>query len=144
LGFPPRPGEYKENGSLRDPKQRQGLPYGFTWTTDFDEVDPAKITINVLCSCGGCHTGRVVGDGKVKMIPGGPNTEVEPQMYAKLLRVTAQHFVVKFSPDPAKSIPDPARLTGFYNYLNKLRNEVQSDKLSANYFFGGAMFEKPK
>jgi hypothetical protein len=39
----------------------------------------------VFFSCAACHVGRVVVDGKMKFLPGMPNTQIEAQYYSKLL-----------------------------------------------------------
>lgn len=141
LGFPPRPGDYKNNGKLRDPNDRLGLPFGFGWATDPYEKDPKKQTLNTFFTCGACHTGRVIVDGKVKLIPGGPSTEVEPQGFALLQKETAKKFVFAFSPAPLKSAPDAGAMMGFYSYLQKLRNDIYTNKLSPGFFFGGIIHE---
>ena len=142
LGFPPRPGDYKKDGTLRDVRERQGLPYGFSFASSPYETNPKLQTLNVFFPCGGCHMGRVIVDGKVKYIPGGPNTEVEPQGYPVFLKNTAKKFVFNFSPDPKKSLPDAARLSAFYSYLVKLRDDLLAGKIKANFFFGGLVYEK--
>ena len=44
----------------------------------------------VFFSCAACHVGRVVVGGKMKFLPGMPNTEIEAQCYSKLLMLTAR------------------------------------------------------
>lgn len=86
LGFAPHPDDY-ENGELKPaPKRRHILPYGMVYQ------DPNLVATrrdapelqNVFFSCGGCHTGRVIVDGKVKHMFGAPNTEVDPAMFTEL------------------------------------------------------------
>jgi hypothetical protein len=43
----------------------------------------------VFFSCAACHVGRVVVGGRMKFLPGMPNTEIEGQYYSKLLMLTA-------------------------------------------------------
>ena len=47
----------------------------------------------VSFSCAACHVGRVVVSGKVKFLPGMPNTEIEAQYFSKLLMLTAAALV---------------------------------------------------
>jgi hypothetical protein len=47
----------------------------------------------VFFSCAACHVGRVMVSGKMKFLPGMPNTEVEAQYYSKLLMLTAAALV---------------------------------------------------
>jgi RoxA-like, cytochrome c-like len=58
----------------------------------------------VFFSCAACHVGRVVVGGKMKFLPGMPNTEVEAQYYSKLLLLTAAAFT-EAGFDPASSSP---------------------------------------
>jgi hypothetical protein len=50
---------------------------------------PGKLD-RVFFSCAACHVGRVMVDGKMKYLPGMPNTEIEGQYYSKLLMLTAE------------------------------------------------------
>ena len=54
-----------------------------------DSAAPARMD-RVFFSCAACHVGRVVVDGKMKFLPGMPNTEIEAQYYSKLLMLTAR------------------------------------------------------
>ncbi len=47
----------------------------------------------VFFSCAACHVGRVMAAGKMKFLPGMPNTEIEAQYYSKLLMLTAAALV---------------------------------------------------
>ena len=47
----------------------------------------------VFFSCGACHVGRVMVSGKMKFLPGMPNTEIEAQYYSKLLMLTGAALV---------------------------------------------------
>ncbi len=47
----------------------------------------------VFLSCAACHVGRVMVAGKMKFLPGMPNTEIEAQYYSKLLMLTAAALV---------------------------------------------------
>ncbi len=141
LGFPARPGDYDKNGKLKNQRLRQGLPFGFGWVKDPRETNPDRQTLNAFFTCAGCHTGRVIVNGKVQLIPGGPSTEVEPQKFARLQKDTAKKFIYKFSADPALVTAGLANLGNFYSYLGKLRQEIATGKRSPNFFFGGKMYE---
>jgi hypothetical protein len=58
----------------------------------------------VFFSCAACHVGRVVVSGKMKFLPGMPNTEIEAQYYSKLLMLTAA-ALVESGFDPASTSP---------------------------------------
>ena len=58
----------------------------------------------VFFSCAACHVGRVVVAGKMKFLPGMPNTEIEAQYYSKLLMLTAPRWW-----SPASTPPPPRR-----------------------------------
>jgi hypothetical protein len=47
----------------------------------------------VFFSCAACHVGRVMASGKMKFLPGMPNTEIEGQYYSKLIMQTAAALV---------------------------------------------------
>lgn len=87
LGFAPHPDDYDANGKL---VPSHLLPYGLA----FEDVamDPTTTTENVFFSCGACHTGRVLVDGKIRHLFGAPNTEVDSQMYTKALLETAKRL----------------------------------------------------
>ena len=64
----------------------------------------------VFFSCAACHVGRVMVAGKMKFLPGMPNTEIEAQYYSKLLMLTAA-ALVESGFDPASSAPvNPAAI----------------------------------
>jgi hypothetical protein len=58
----------------------------------------------VFFSCAACHVGRVMVAGKIRFLPGLPNTEVEAQYYSKLLMLTAA-ALVRTGFDPASRTP---------------------------------------
>jgi len=60
----------------------KGLPFGMVYA-----ANPETRLRHVFFSCAACHTGRVVGaDGKIKMLHGAPNTEIEPQSFGWRVR----------------------------------------------------------
>jgi hypothetical protein len=64
----------------------------------------------VFFSCAACHVGRVVVSGKMKFLPGMPNTEVEAQYYSKLLMLTGA-AMVESGFDPTSPTPvNPANI----------------------------------
>ena len=81
----------------------------------------------VFFSCAACHVGRVVVDGKMKFLPGMPNTQIEAQYYSKLLMLTGAALVKSgFDVDS----PTP---------INPKTIEVDRDAVQALY---GAMLDK--
>ena len=58
----------------------------------------------VFFSCAACHVGRVMVSGKMKFLPGMPNTEVEAQYFSKLLMLTGA-ALVESGFDPASTTP---------------------------------------
>ena len=59
------------------------------WEKDRPDFgSPGKLD-RVFFSCAACHVGRVVVGGKMKFLPGMPNTELEGQYYSKLIMLTA-------------------------------------------------------
>ena len=64
----------------------------------------------VFFSCAACHTGRVMVAGKMKFLPGMPNTEVEAQYFSKLLMLTGA-ALVESGFDAASTTPvNPANI----------------------------------
>ena len=88
LGFAPHPDDYGPDGTLKPEAERtHKLPYGMAF--EDPAMNPSATTENVFFSCGACHTGRVIVDGKIRHLYGAPNTEVDAQMYTALLMQTA-------------------------------------------------------
>lgn len=86
---------------------------------EHDKFQQPPKTDAVFFACSGCHQGRVivggkmdaegnvVTEGKMKFLPGMPNTEVEAQYFSRLLLETGLALVESgFSLD-AKQLPDP-------------------------------------
>jgi hypothetical protein len=64
----------------------------------------------VFFSCAACHVGRVMVSGRMKFLPGLPNTEIEAQYFSKLLMLTAA-ALVESGFDPASTTPvNPASI----------------------------------
>jgi hypothetical protein len=81
----------------------------------------------VFFSCAACHVGRVVVNGKMKFLPGMPNTQIEAQYYSKLLMLTGA-ALVKSGFDASSPTP-----------VNPNNIQVNRDAVQALY---GAMIEK--
>jgi mono/diheme cytochrome c family protein len=78
----------------------------------------------VFLSCGACHVGRVMVAGKMKFLPGMPNTEIEAQYYSKLLMLTAA-ALVESGFDPSSTAPvDPANIRPNTSAIRSLYAEM--------------------
>ncbi len=78
----------------------------------------------VFLSCAACHVGRVVVDGKIKFLPGMPNTEIEAQYFSKLLMLTAA-ALVESGFDPASTTPvNPANIRPNTSAVRALYTEM--------------------
>jgi hypothetical protein len=88
----------------------------------------------VFFSCAACHVGRVMVAGKMKFLPGMPNTEIEAQYYSKLLMLTAAALVESgFDPsstspvNPAAIKPNTGALRALYvEMLDKARQRPET------------------
>ena len=81
----------------------------------------------VFFSCAACHVGRVMVNGRMKFLPGMPNTQIEAQYYSKLLMLTGASLV-KSGFDVTSPTP-----------VNPKNIEVNRDAVQALY---GAMVDK--
>jgi len=78
----------------------------------------------VFLSCSACHVGRVVVDGRIKFLPGMPNTEIEAQYYSKLLMLTSA-ALVSSGFDPASPTPvNPANIQPNTGAIRALYTEM--------------------
>ncbi len=78
----------------------------------------------VFFSCAACHVGRVMVSGKMKFLPGMPNTEVEAQYFSKLLMLTAAQLV-ESGFDPASTTPvNPAAIQPKTSAVRALYTEM--------------------
>ena len=88
----------------------------------------------VFLSCGACHVGRVMVAGKMKFLPGMPNTEIEAQYYSKLLMLTGAALVESgFDPsttapvNPANIRPNTSAVRALYaEMLDKARQRPET------------------
>ncbi len=78
----------------------------------------------VFFSCAACHVGRVVVSGKMKFLPGMPNTEIEAQYFSKLLMLTGA-ALVESGFDPASTTPvNPANIKPNTSAVRALYTEM--------------------
>jgi hypothetical protein len=81
------------------------------WETDRPGFGTPGGMDRVFFSCAACHVGRVVVGGRMKFLPGMPNTEIEAQYYSKLLMLTSA-ALVESGFDPSSTTPvNPAAIT---------------------------------
>jgi hypothetical protein len=80
------------------------------WETDRPNFGMPGTMDRVFFSCAACHVGRVMVSGKMKFLPGMPNTEIEAQYFSKLLMLTGA-ALVESGFDPASTAPvNPANV----------------------------------
>ncbi len=78
----------------------------------------------VFFSCAACHVGRVMTAGKMKFLPGMPNTEIEAQYYSKLLMLTGA-ALTESGFDPASTAPvSPANIKPNRSAIRALYTEM--------------------
>ena len=94
------------------------------WERDRPTFGSAGTMDRVFFSCAACHVGRVMVSGKMKFLPGMPNTEIEAQYYSKLLMLTAA-ALVESGFDPASTTPvNPAKITPNSSVIRALYTEM--------------------
>jgi mono/diheme cytochrome c family protein len=74
------------------------------WETDRPNFGTPGTMDRVFFSCAACHVGRVMVAGKMKFLPGMPNTEIEAQYFSKLLMLTGA-ALVESGFDPTSTTP---------------------------------------
>ena len=78
----------------------------------------------VFFSCAACHVGRVMASGKMKFLPGMPNSEIEAQYFSKLLMLTGA-ALVQSGFDPASTTPvNPAGISPNTSAIRALYTEM--------------------
>ena len=98
-----------KNASLLVAKLRT-VDHEDNWEKDRPGFGSPGALDRVFFSCAACHVGRVVVDGKMKFLPGMPNTELEGQYYSKLIMLTAA-ALVESGFDPSSRTPvNPAAI----------------------------------
>ncbi len=94
------------------------------WERDRASFGSPGATDRVSLSCAACHVGRVVVGGRMRFLPGMPNTEIEAQYYSKLLMLTAGALVASGF-DPASTTPvNPAALEPKTSAVKALYGEM--------------------
>ena len=94
------------------------------WEKDRPGFGSPGTTDRVSLSCAACHVGRVLVAGKVRHLPGMPNTEIEAQYYSKLLMLTAA-ALVESGFDPASTSPvNPANIKPRTSAVKALYTEM--------------------
>ncbi len=80
------------------------------WERDLPGFGKPGSMDRVFFSCAACHVGRVMVSGKMKSLPGMPNTEIEAQFYSKLIMLTGA-ALIESGFDPASTTPvNPANI----------------------------------
>jgi processive rubber oxygenase RoxA-like protein len=94
------------------------------WERDRPSFGSPGSTDRVFFSCAACHVGRVMVSGKMKSLPGMPNTEIEAQYYSKLLMLTGA-ALVESGFDPASTAPvNPAGIKPNTSAVRALYTEM--------------------
>jgi hypothetical protein len=104
------------------------------WERDRPGFGSPGILDRVFFSCAACHVGRVMVSGKMKPLPGMPNTEIEGQYYSKLLMLTGAALVESgFDPastspvNPSAIKPDTSAIRALYTaMLDKARQHPET------------------
>jgi hypothetical protein len=94
------------------------------WERDRPNFGNPGTLDRVFLSCAACHVGRVIVSGKMRFLPGMPNTEIEAQYYSKLLMLTGA-ALVESGFDPASTTPvNPAGITPNTSAVKALYGEM--------------------
>ena len=94
------------------------------WERDRPSFGTPGTMDRVFLSCAACHVGRVMVDGKMKFLPGMPNTEIEAQYYSKLMMLTSA-ALVESGFDPASPTPvNPANIQPNTSAIRALYTEM--------------------
>ena len=112
-----------QNTSLLIAKLRQADTEE-NWERDRPGFGSPGAMDRVFLSCAACHVGRVVVGGKMKFLPGMPNTEIEAQYYSKLLMLTSA-ALVESGFDPASPTPvNPTQIKPNTSAIRALYTEM--------------------
>jgi hypothetical protein len=94
------------------------------WERDRATFGSPGSTDRVFFSCAACHVGRVIVGGRMKFLPGMPNTEIEAQYYSKLLMLTAA-ALIESGFDPSSTAPvNPAAISPNRRAVSALYSEM--------------------
>ena len=111
------------NTSLLLAKARQ-TGHDDNWERDRPSFGTPGSMDRVFFSCAACHVGRVMVSGRMKFLPGMPNTEVEAQYFSKLLMLTAA-ALVESGFDPTVTTPvNPAAIRPNTDAVRALYTEM--------------------
>jgi len=100
------------------------------WETDRPGFGSPGSMDRVFFSCAACHVGRVAVGGRIKFLPGMPNTEIEAQYYSKLLMLTSA-ALVESGFDPTSTTPvNPAAISPNRSAVRALYAEMLSKALN--------------
>ena len=94
------------------------------WERDRPDFGSPGAMDRVFFSCAACHVGRVMTAGKMKFLPGMPNTEIEAQYFSKLLMLTSA-ALIESGFDPASTTPvNPASIKPNRSAIRALYTEM--------------------
>jgi hypothetical protein len=111
------------NSSLLLAKARQ-TGHEENWERDRPGFGTPGTMDRVFFSCAACHVGRVMVSGRMKFLPGMPNTEVEAQYFSKLLMLTAA-ALTESGFDPTSTTPvNPAAIRANTGAVRALYTEM--------------------
>jgi RoxA-like, cytochrome c-like len=104
------------------------------WERDRKDFGSPGTLDRVFFSCAACHVGRVMASGKMKFLPGMPNTQIEAQYYSKLLMLTGAALVASgfdatsTAPvNPANIKPNTSAVRALYTaMLDKARERPET------------------
>jgi hypothetical protein len=94
------------------------------WERDRPNFGTPGSMDRVFFSCAACHVGRVMVAGRMKFLPGMPNTEIEAQYYSKLLMLTAAALVESGFDASATTPVNPAGITPNTGAIRALYTEM--------------------
>ncbi len=122
-----------QNTSLLIAKLRT-VDHEDNWERDRPGFGSPGALDRVFFSCAACHVGRVMVSGKMKPLPGMPNTEIEGQYYSKLLMLTGAALVESgFNPastspvNPSAIKPNTSAIRALYTaMLDKARQHPET------------------
>ena len=104
------------------------------WDRDLPTFGKPGGLDRVFFSCAACHQGRVMVSGRMRFLPGMPNTEIEAQYFSKLLMETGALLVEsgfdaksRRPVNPADIKPNTAAIKALYTaMLDKARQQPQT------------------
>jgi hypothetical protein len=94
------------------------------WERDRTDFGSPGALDRVFFSCAACHVGRVMVSGRMKFLPGMPNTEIEAQYYSKLLMLTSAALVESGFDASATTPVNPSAITPNTRAVRALYGEM--------------------